>query len=83
MKIEKILHNKNGQAYYLLGDNMLKKIINVIKKIIMAVLLIYAYNKLALPLNVIIPMNIITVFLVALCGIPSILMLVLFSLICI
>ena len=83
MKIEKILHNKNEQAYYLLGDNMLKKIINVIKKIIMAVLLIYAYNKLALPLNVIIPMNIITVFLVALCGIPSILMLVLFSLICI
>jgi hypothetical protein len=62
---------------------MLKKIINIIKKIIMAVLLIYAYNKLALPLNVIIPMNIITVFLVALCGIPSILMLVLFSLICI
>ena len=60
---------------------MLQKIFNIIKKIIMSVLFIYAYNKLALPLNVIIPMNIITVCLVALCGIPSILMLVLFSLI--
>ena len=66
-----------------MGDNMLKKIFNIIKKIIMAVLFIYAYNKLALPLNVIIPLNVITVCLVAICGIPSILMLVLFSLVCI
>ena len=66
-----------------MGDNMLKKAFNIIKKIIMAVLFIYAYNKLALPLNVIIPMNVITVCLVAICGIPSILMLVLFSLVCI
>lgn len=62
---------------------MLRKIFNIIKKIIMAVLFIYTYNKLALPLNVIIPINIITVCLVALCGIPSILLLVLFSLVCI
>lgn len=61
-----------------MGDNMLKKGYNVIKKIILAVLFIYAYNKLALPLNVFIPMNIFTVFLVALCGVPSILMLVLY-----
>jgi hypothetical protein len=62
---------------------MLKKIFNVLKKIIMSVLFIYAYNKLTLPLDVVIPMNVITVCLVALCGIPSILMLVLFSLVCI
>lgn len=62
---------------------MLKKIFDVIKRVIMAVLFIYAYNKFALPLNVIIPINIITVLLVSLCGIPSILMLVLFSLVCI
>ena len=62
----------------LIGDNMLKTLFNVIKKIIMAVLFIYAYNKLALPLNVFIPMNIFTVCLVALCGIPSIMMLVLY-----
>lgn len=62
---------------------MLKKIFGVIKRVVMAVLFIYAYNKFALPLNVIIPINIITVLLVSLCGIPSILMLVLFSLVCI
>lgn len=61
---------------------MLKKIFNVVKKVIMSVLFIYAYNKLTLPLDVVIPMNVITVCLVALCGIPSILMLVLFSLVC-
>lgn len=60
---------------------MLKKIFDVIKRVIMAVLFIYAYNKFALPLNVIIPINMITVLLVSLCGIPSILMLVLFSLV--
>ncbi len=62
---------------------MLKKLFDVVKRVVMAVLFIYAYNKLALPLNVIIPINIITVLLVSLCGIPSILMLVLFSLVCI
>lgn len=62
---------------------MFKKIFNIIKKIIVAVLFIYGYNKLALPLNVIIPINVITVLMVALCGIPFILMLILFSLICI
>lgn len=62
---------------------MLSKIIAVVKRIIMAALFIYAYNKLTLPLNIIIPINVITVLLVALCGIPSILMLVLFSLVCI
>ena len=66
-----------------MGDNMLKKIFLIIKKIILSVLLIYAYNKLALPLNVVIPINIVTVLMVFICGIPSILVLVLFSLICI
>lgn len=62
---------------------MIKKIFSAIKKIIVSVLLIYGYNKLALPLNIVIPMNIFTILLVALCGIPSILMLILFSLVCI
>lgn len=60
---------------------MINKIVNFVKKSIMAVLLIYTYNKLSLPLNIIIPVNIVTVFLVYLCGIPSILMLTLFFLI--
>ena len=66
-----------------MGDYMIKIIYNVLKKIIVSVLFIYAYNKLALPLNIIIPINIITVLFVSVCGIPSILMLILFSLTCI
>lgn len=83
MKIGRIYHNCLDKAYYKLGDNMFRTIFNIIKKVILSVLFIYAYNRLALPLNVVIPINIFTVFLVALCGIPSILMLVLFSLVCI
>ena len=62
---------------------MIKKIFNIIKKFIVAVLLIYAYNKMTLPLNLFIPMNIFTILLVTFCGIPSIIMLILFSLVCI
>ena len=56
---------------------MLKKIFSVAKKIIISVLLIYAYNKFVVPFNVIIPINIITICLVYICGIPSILCLTL------
>ena len=63
--------------------SLVNKILCLVKKIIVAVLLIYAYNKMALPLNVLIPMNIFTILLVTFCGVPSILMLVLFSLVCI
>lgn len=56
---------------------MLNKIFDVVKKIVVSILIIYAYNKLAIPLNIIIPINIITVFLVYTCGIPSILCLIL------
>ena len=62
---------------------MLKKIFDIFKKFILAVLLIYAYNKMALPLNIFIPMNVFTILMVMFCGIPSIIMLVLFSLVCI
>ena len=62
---------------------MIKKIFNIIKKFIVAVLLIYAYNKMTLPLDIFIPMNIFTILLVTLCGIPAIFMLILFSLVCI
>ena len=60
---------------------MLKKVLSFFKKIIMAVMFIYAYNKMALPFDVLIPINCITVLLVTIFGIPSILMLVLYSII--
>ena len=59
----------------------MKKIFDVVKKIILSVIFIYAYNKLTLPLNILIPINVFTVLLVTLCGIPAIIMLILFSLI--
>ncbi len=60
---------------------MYKLIMSFLKKIIVSVLFLYAYNKLTLPLNIVIPINIFTVCFVSLCGIPSILMLVFFSLV--
>ena len=62
---------------------MFIKIFNLIKKFIVAVLLIYAYNKMSMPIDMFIPMNIFTIMLVTFCGLPSIVMLVLFSIVCI
>lgn len=62
---------------------MIKKLFNVVKKIIISVLLIYAYNKMSLSMNLFIPMNFFTILLISCCGIPAIIMLVMFSLICI
>lgn len=58
---------------------MIKKLFFLIKKIVVAAILIYTYDCLALPINVIIPINIITVLLVSLFGIPAMFGLVLFS----
>lgn len=58
----------------------MKKIIILIKKIILGMLFIYAYNKMTLPLNIMIPINIYTVIFVSICGIPAIITLILFSL---
>ena len=55
---------------------MVKKVFLIIKKIIYSAFLIYGYNILVLPLNLTIPINILTVGLVILLGFP-----VLFSLI--
>lgn len=78
-----MLHKFNSFSYNYLGENMVKKIFNFLRKIIMSVLFIYAYNKLSLPLNIIIPLNVITVLLVTIFGIPSIFMLILFLIVCI
>ena len=56
---------------------MLRKLFSILKKIVMAVFLLYGYNLLAAPLNFIIPINIITVLLVSLLGVPALLSLIL------
>lgn len=52
---------------------MLNKILKIIKKIVFSAFLIYSYNLIAAPLNLIIPINIITITLVTLLGIPALL----------
>ena len=65
--------------YVYIGDNMFKKILLLIKKVIVSVLLIYAFNKIAISLSLFIPINVFTVLLVLCGGIPSIMMLALYS----
>lgn len=55
---------------------MLKKIFTIFKRIVMAVFLLYSYNLLAAPLNSMIPINIITVLLVSVLGVPALLSLI-------
>ena len=59
---------------------MLKKFFLVLKKVIMAAILLYAYNKLAISFNAIIPINIVTIAFVSVLGIPAMVGLVLFDL---
>ncbi len=59
---------------------MFKKIFKLVKKVIMAALIIYAYNVIAAPLDTIIPINIFTVLFVTFLGLPSMFALAIFSL---
>lgn len=58
---------------------MLKKIVLILRRIIFGFLFIYAFNKLAVSINIFIPLNIISVGLVSLLGIPALFMLVVFG----
>ncbi len=50
---------------------MIKKIFSFIKKILFSVFLIYGYNLIASPLNLIVPINMITVGLITILGLPA------------
>lgn len=58
---------------------MLKSLFFIIKKIVMAALIIYAYDSFIWPLNIIIPINFFNILLVSVFGIPAMFGLVLFS----
>lgn len=55
---------------------MLKKIFKIIKKIVFSMFLIYGYNLIAVPLGIIVPLNIITIIYVTLFGVPALLSLI-------
>lgn len=50
---------------------MLKIILKIVKRIIFSSFLLYGYNLLMGPLNLIVPINIITVFALSLFGVPA------------
>lgn len=50
---------------------MLKKIFSIVKKIIISSFVLYGYNLIAAPLGLIIPINIITVSLLTILGMPA------------
>ena len=50
---------------------MLKKIFVVIKKIVFSSFLLYGYNLLAVPLNIIIPINFFNIGIISVLGIPA------------
>ena len=50
---------------------MLKKIFFVLKRVVFSSLLLYGYNLLAAPLGIVIPINVLTIILVSILGIPS------------
>jgi len=50
---------------------MFKKFFKLVKKVVVAFLIIYTYNVLSTPLNLTIPINLITVTFVTFLGIPA------------
>jgi pro-sigmaK processing inhibitor BofA len=50
---------------------MLKAIFSFIKKIIFSAFLLYGFNLIAAPIGLIIPINVITVLLLSILGIPA------------
>lgn len=55
----------------------MKKLVSLMKRIIVSAFILYGYNLIAAPLNIIIPINVITVLLLSIFGIPALLSLIL------
>ena len=49
----------------------MKKIFSFVKKLILSSFILYGFNLIASPLNVIVPINIITVLVITLLGMPG------------
>lgn len=54
-----------------MGDSMIKKFIKLLKKVVFSSFLLYGYNLLIEPIGIIIPINIITVGMLSLLGLPA------------
>lgn len=59
----------------------MKNVIELLKKIIMSYIVLYGYNLIAANFNMLIPINLITVLLITILGVPSLIALVLLKII--
>lgn len=55
----------------------MKNILLIVKKIIMSYVILYGYNLIAVNFNMVIPINVITILLITVLGVPSLLALLL------
>ena len=55
----------------------MKKIFNIFKKIVFSFFILYSFNKIGSNFNIIIPMNVITICLITILGLPALFSLVL------
>jgi len=51
---------------------MIKKVYRILKSIILSAFFLYGYNIIAAPLDLIVPINVFTICLVSLFGVPAI-----------
>ncbi|MDD5980032.1 MAG: pro-sigmaK processing inhibitor BofA family protein [bacterium] len=59
----------------------MKKIVNITKNIILAPFILYIYNLISVPFNIVIPINIFNTLIVGFLGIPGLVTLIIFKLI--
>ena len=64
-----------------MGDIMLKLVLKIFKKVIIGIVLLFGYNTFLTSLNVMIPINIVTIVLATIFDIPGIIGIVIFYLI--
>ena len=59
----------------------MNKIIDVIKRIVMSFFVLYGYNLIAVNFDLVIPINIATIGLITILGVPSLIALLLFKIV--
>ena len=78
---------ESGKIYSIAGPNgsgkstFLKNILKILRGFLLAPFILYIYNLIALPLNLIIPINIFSIIFVGLLGIPGLVTIIAFLLI--
>lgn len=64
-------------SYFLIGDDILKRIFNLLKKVLLSFVILYGFNTIGSNFSLIIPINFITLTLITFLGFPALFSLVL------